>query len=207
MTNVVLVEDQSLFRTGLVAIIERFDEVRVVAEYTNGQDFLDSREYLTSGACDLVFLDLSLPGKSGMEILHELEPELGAFPPICILSMFPPAFYVEKVKALGVQGYLSKDCSMEALHQAIVRISQGYSHFPEGEGTLTEPMALNHLSIRESEVFKLLTRGLTLKEIAFELHVSVKSISTYKSRLMIKLGAESLSDLYKIAVMYHESSK
>ncbi|MGH0053532.1 MAG: LuxR C-terminal-related transcriptional regulator [Sphaerochaetaceae bacterium] len=206
MIRVILVEDQSLFRKGLISIMEKFDDVQVIAEYADGKEFFLDSKKLSTDMCDLIFLDLSLPWKSGLEILEELKACGRTLPPVCILSMFPPAFYLEKTKELGVRGYLTKDCNPTTLHKAIRTITDGNSYFPENEIQAEQPFVFSNLSGRETEVFKLLTKGLTIKEIAYELQISVKSVSTYKSRLMEKLGVESLSDLYKMAAMCHEAS-
>lgn len=201
MISIALVDDQSLFRAGLASIITRESEMEVAAEFSDGEAFLTSLDSPEQDPYDIILLDISLPGKSGLEILAELSSFGKELPPICILSMFPSSFYIEQVKKLGAQGYLSKNCSEHVLCHAITVIAQGGMYFPEETIEAVNPSLFSTLSEREMEVFKLLTKGLTIKEIAYELQISVKSISTYKSRLMEKLGADSLSDLYKIVVV------
>lgn len=202
MTRIIVVEDHSLFRKGLISILEGRQGISIIAEYADGMEFLQQLQHMESTTCDLIFLDLAMPYTSGIEILVSIQQRIAKLPPICVLSMYPDIFYLEQVKNLGARGYLSKDCTPETLFQAITEITQGGSFFLQKNAKERNQNLLENLSKRELEVFNMLARGLTVKEIAYELKISIKSVSTYKSRLMGKLGVDGLSDLYKMTVMY-----
>lgn len=205
MISIVLVEDHLLFRKGLASILEQDPEVRVTAEFADGNAFITAIKEGQLDHCDLVFLDIALPWKTGLEVLSELSEEHVALPPICILSMYPDLFYLEDAKSLGARGYLNKNVDPETLSLAVKELVSGRTFFLSKEqDTGQDSGMLDSLSSRELEVFKLLARGMTIKEIGYELHISIKSVSTYKTRLMQKLGVDSLSDLYTMTVMYKE---
>ncbi len=203
MVNVIVVEDHLLFRKGLISILESKGTVKVIAEYVNGQEFLSAVDSGKVSESDLVFLDISMPWKSGLEVLAEVKDRELSIPPVCVLSMYPDQFYMEQVKELGGKGYLTKDSDLSILESAVEELTEGRTFFLAKEKKQDESF-LENLSAREISVFKLLTQGMTIKEIAYELDISVKSVSTYKSRLMEKLGVESLSDLYKMSLFFEE---
>ncbi len=203
MIRVVVVEDHLLFRKGLISILEAQQRIEVVAEYANGKEFLEAAEGEEVQGSDLVFLDISMPWKSGLEVLQEVSEKGMKIPPVCVLSMYPDQFYLEQVKTLGARGYLTKDSDLSILESAVEEIVEGRTFFLAKEKK-QDVSFLDNLSKRESAVFKLLTQGMTIKEIAYELDISVKSVSTYKSRLMEKLGVESLTDLYKMSLFFEE---
>ncbi|SMP40709.1 two component transcriptional regulator, LuxR family [Sphaerochaeta associata] len=202
MISIAVVEDHALFRKGLISMLERESDIRVVSEYCDGREFLQSLEYDNLAAIDLIFLDIALPWKNGLEVLQELQQKIPDHPPVCILSMYPEVFYLKESKALGARGYLNKNVEYDVLKQAIDAILQGNTFFAKKESGKQQIGELENLSERELEVFKLLAHGYTVKEIGFELKISIKSVSTYKSRLMQKLGVDSVLELYKLAVMH-----
>ena len=207
MINVIVVEDHALFRTGLIAILEESNEIFVVGEYHDGKNFIHAIEQKNLPQADIVFLDISMPWFSGLEVLQAIENKGYVVPPICMLSMYPEKFYLSQVKNHGARGYINKDSNIKELREAIDVIIKGGTAFSDEMNEKREISLsgyLENLSAREIEVFKLLAQGMTVKEIAFELKISVKTISTYKSRLMEKLGADSLSDLLRLALMYEE---
>jgi len=97
MVRVIVVEDHLLFRKGLISILEAQQRMRVVAEYANGQEFLNAVETGTVETSDLVFLDIAMPWKSGLEVLQEVRERSLKIPPVCVLSMYPDQFYLEQV--------------------------------------------------------------------------------------------------------------
>ena len=207
MINVIVVEDHALFRTGLIAILEESNEIFVVGEYHDGKKFIEAIELNSLPLADIIFLDISMPWLSGLEVLQAIENKGYIVPPICMLSMYPEQFYLSQVKEHGARGYINKDSNIKELREAIDVIIKGgtaYSDKMNERREISLDGYLENLSAREIEVFKLLAQGMTVKEIAFELKISVKTISTYKSRLMEKLGADSLSDLLRLALMYEE---
>ncbi len=202
MINIAVIEDHALFRKGLISMLERESDIKVVAEYADGREFLQSLDYANLEAVDLIFLDIALPWINGLEVLQELKENHPHHPPVCVLSMYPEVFYLKEAKALGAKGYVSKNVEYEILRQAIDEILRGKTFFIKKESNVQQVGELENLSEREMEVFKLLARGYTVKEIGFELQISIKSVSTYKSRLMQKLGVDSVLELYKLAVIH-----
>ncbi len=205
MIRVVVVEDHLLFRKGLISILEAQNEIEVVAEYSNGREFMEHVQRPEIQESHLIFLDISMPWKSGLEVLQELREFNIETPPVCVLSMYPDMFYLEQVKELGAKGYLTKDSDLSILQSAVKEIVQGRTFYLASERK-QDSSFLDNLSAREIDVFKLLTKGFTIKEIAYELEVSVKSVSTYKSRLMEKLGVDSLTELYKMSLFFEGDS-
>ncbi len=202
MKRITVVEDLLLFRKGLVSMLEKQGDIQVVAEFSDGRSFFEAVKTATLPLCDLIFLDLALPWMSGLELLSQLQQELDKLPPICILSMYPDCFYLQEAKVLGVKGYLHKNCEPETLISAIEQLTKGKTFFLAKEVPFQEQGLFTQLSERELAVFSLLTRGLTTKEIGYEMKISIKTVSTYKTRLMQKLGVESTNDLYKMTAMY-----
>ena len=207
MKRIIIVEDHLLFRKGLISILEGKLGASVIDEYSDRKAFLEQVDTIDRSTCDLIFLDLAMPWISGIEILQELQGRMNELPPFCILSMYPDVFYLEQTKALGAKGYLSKDCDPTILFHAIEELTQGGSFFLQKTTREKQQNLLENLSNRELEVFSLLVKGSTMKEIAYDLHISIKSVSTYKSRLMEKLGSDSLSDLLKMTAMFPARSQ
>ena len=204
MIRIALIDDQIIIREGLKTILQEYDELSVAMEFSTAGDAIERYEELLS--CQIIILDISMPQRSGLEFLKELYQR--DFPiPILILSVYPNRVFEEKAKEFGAQGYLNKNCSVETLISEIYRIV-GYKHTHTGEtaGAIDQPQMndtpglLETLSIREREVFRLLCDGKTTKEIAFVLNISIKSVATYKTRLMEKLGVDSLQGLLRIGM-------
>ncbi len=205
MIKVLIVEDHPIVRQGLRKILEEQPDMKVAREARNWQQAID---FARKVDCDLVLLDLDLPGKSGLEILKMLKdsrPKL----PVLMLSVHPEEQFALRVLKAGASGYLTKASSPENLVRAVRRASQGKQYITR---TLSEILASElrtqfedhpheKLSDREFQVARLIGSGKTVSEIAEELRLSVKTISTYRARIMEKMEMKSNAELMRYAIL------
>jgi DNA-binding NarL/FixJ family response regulator len=204
MTKVLIADDHPLFRHGLKQLLLSVSAQWQVDEAGNGQEILDRvwrEDY------DLVFLDISLPGRSGLEILQEImraKPETR----VLILSMHSEDQYAAQAIKAGAAGYLSKDCDAQELMDAINMVLKGEAYFRTGTlKKLTtaikdgrEKAPHEQLSVREYEIMQLLIKGEKQTEIARRLSISKSAVSTYRFRILEKMGMKSNSELVQYAV-------
>lgn len=199
MINVFLADDHMMFREGLKQIITREQDITIAGEAGNGQALIDC---IASVNVDIIILDISMPGMTIFSVLDALErlvPDI----PILVLSMHPEEQYAIRMMKAGVSGYLTKESAGEELIKAIRKISAGGKYI---SSTLAETLLsfysgdksrLPHeiLSNREYEVMCLLSTGKTLKEIADILCISDKTVTTYRSRVLEKIGVKNNAEL------------
>lgn len=206
MISVIVVEDHLLVRSGLASLFEKNGDFRIVAEYADGREFIQALTSLPQA--DVILMDIAMPWLSGLEVLEQLKAQAN-FPPVVLVTMFPHRTYAEQALHLGARGYVTKDSSQEELLAAIATVAAGgtYGFNGYGNDSLSSsmdmdgaPSLIEGLSSREHEVFRALCAGMTVKETAYALDISVKSVSTYKTRLMEKLGVDSLSELIRIGL-------
>ena len=204
MTRVLVVDDHSLFREGLKQIIAETPDLRVTGEAVGGHDALRAIEGHTY---DVVVMDLSMPEGSGLEALMQLRsyaPDL----PVLILSMHPEQQYGVRVLKAGACGYLSKDAAPDHLIEALRKVAAGGRYVtPTVAERLAEHLSADTtgplhetLSEREFQVLRLLAQGLTVGEIADTLALSVKTVSTYRSRLLEKMNMQSNAEVTRYAL-------
>ncbi len=201
MINVLLVDDHTIVRKGIRQILEETDDIAVKGEAKNAEEMfqkLQQEEY------DMVVLDISLPGRSGVDALKQIKqthPQL----PVLILSMYPENQYALRVMKSGASGYLTKESAPEEMINAIRIINRGKRYI---NANLAEELAnfLNggsrsqthqNLTDREYEVLIKIAQGKSLTEIGKQLSLSVKTISTYRSRILKKMNMKTNSDLIK----------
>ncbi len=204
MVNVVVVDDHLLVREGVTSLLRRTEDVRVTATFGDGRDFL--RGARTLDRIDVLLLDITMQHSDGMDVLRRLQTWRNP-PRVLFLSMHPERRFAAEAMRLGAHGYVTKDADDETLLTAIRTVASGGTYLsatgnelllrPEpasgSEGVQTT--GFGSLSDQELRVLRLLKQGLTVKEIAFDLEVSSSTVSTYKTRLMTKLGARTLVDL------------
>lgn len=204
MSRFLLVDDHAVVRRGVRQIIGDAFPDSVFGEAASGPEAVRMVE---EGDWDLAVLDIALPGRSGLDVLKEvrrLRPKL----PVLILSIYPSDQYATRVLRAGAAGYLTKESVPEVLTKAVTRILEGRTYIGEdvaerlasqiregGDRPLYES-----LSDREYEVLRLLGQGLLVSEVADHLKLSVKTISTYRSRLLSKLGLETSAQLIRYAL-------
>ncbi len=202
MIRIFIADDHAMVRGGLKQIIGTCSDMQVVGEATDGNALLSS---LQRGACDLLLLDMTMPGLSGIDLIQRLQKEHPALP-VLILSMHNEGQFVARAVKAGASGYVTKGSEPEVLLAAIRKIAPGGRFI---DPSLVEAMvfeapatgALPHesLSERELQILKLIAAGLPLGRIADQLHLSPKTVSTYKMRLMDKLGIDNNADLIRYA--------
>ena len=199
MIRIAIVDDHAIVRAGLRQFFADQPDFAVVAEAANGRDALD---IVRAGEIDVMVLDISMPEQNGVDTLAAIKlraPEL----PVLILSGFPEAHYATTLLRQGASGYLNKDCDPEEIVKAIRTVFRGRKYVSAGlaerlaEGLVAggdKPLH-EQLSERELQVFLRLAQGQTIGHLADDLSLSVKTVSTYRSRVMDKMGLESNSDL------------
>jgi len=210
MTRVLIADDHPIVRHGVRRMLEAESDLAVTGEAGTCAEAL---ERALRDDCDFVLLDLNMPGRGGLDVLQELKrqrPDL----PVLILSMYDEVqFAVRAIKA-GAAGYLTKDSAGDELVRAIRHIVGGRRYV---SGTLAEPLAAyladggrgirDRLSERESRVLALLVDGQTVTKIADELALSVKTVSTYRTRLLRKLHVDSTAALVRYALEHQIASR
>ncbi len=210
MKRVFLADDHSIIRDGLKQILTETEDLTVVGEAANGNELLSR---LQSLECDVLVLDISMPGKSGLELIklvHRDHPRL----PILILSMHHEDQYALRAFRAGAAGYITKESDAELLVAAIRKVAAGgilvSPHVAELMARRIGPdsQALPHtrLSNREYQVFEMLVAGQGLTDIGIALSLSVKTVSTHKSRLMQKMELATTSELVRYAIAHGLSS-
>jgi len=200
MIRIAIVDDHAMVRAGLRQFFADQIDFTVVAEATNGREAL---EIVRQGAVDVILLDISMPGQSGVDALAGIRaraPDL----PVLILSGFPEEHYATMLLRHGASGYLNKDCDPEEIVRAIRTVCRGRKYITAGVaeqladglggGGGGQPLH-EHLSERELQVFLRLARGETIGHMAESMSLSVKTVSTYRTRVMEKMKLESNSDL------------
>ena len=206
MIRIVVADDHTIVREGLKQLLAAAGDLQVVGEAQDGFEVLKRVRELDF---DLLLLDMSMPGKSGIELIKQVKAEKPKLR-ILVLSMHEEHQYAVRAIRAGASGYLTKESAAAQLVAAIRKVAGGGAFIsaevaerlaldamPHAEGPLHAS-----LSDREYQVFRLLVSGLSVSEIAEHLHLSAKTISTHKARLMEKLGVDSNADLVHYAVRH-----
>jgi len=199
-----IADDHTILRDGLKQILADCDDMTVGGEAENGLEVLKK---IREEEWDVLVLDMSMPGRSGIELIKQVKEEKPKLP-ILILSMHKEDLYAIRTLKAGASGYLSKDSASALLVNAIRKVASGGIFI---NAKVAEKLALGlqqpadslphtRLSDREYQVFLLLVYGKGVTDIANELSLSVKTISTHKSRILEKMGLDSLSGLVKYAL-------
>jgi two-component system invasion response regulator UvrY len=199
IVKVAIVDDHAIVRAGLKQFLSEMVDLRVVGEAASGREAID---LVRTTEIDVLIMDLSMPGQSGIDALAMIRakaPDVG----ILILSGYPEEQYAVNLIRQGASGYLNKECEPMEIVNAIRTIALGRRYISPSvaeliaqqlnrkEGTAAHDL----LSEREFQVFLKLAKGETAGEIAQALSLSVKTVSTYRTRLMEKMGLQSNSDL------------
>ena len=204
MTNtlirIVIADDHAIVRTGLRQFFSEQVDLRVTGEAANGREALD---LVRQGDLDVLVMDLSMPGSSGIDALAAVKaraPEL----PVLILSGFAEEHYATALLKKGASGYLNKECDPEEIVKAIRTLYRGRKYISAGVAELlaagvgdgsSGQLPHEQLSEREFQVFLRLAQGETIGHMAQGMSLSVKTVSTYRTRVMEKMGLASNSDL------------
>ncbi len=204
MIKVLITDDHPVVRQGIRQILSEYADIEVVDEAGQGSELLDQ---VMNNDYDVVLLDISMPGKSGLELLKDLKvlrPELA----VLILSVHPEAQYAIRALKSGASGYLPKSTLPDELIKAIRKVAVGKKYITPSLAEIIatdfdqtdEKPVYQNLSDREFEVLCQLASGKSLKEIGEELSLSAKTISTYRERILDKLGLKSTAEIIRFAI-------
>jgi two-component system, NarL family, invasion response regulator UvrY len=204
MIRVLIADDHAILRRGLIEILRRELKDAVCGEAENAQQSLAE---VQGHDWDVVILDITMPGRSGVDVLADLKrlrPKL----PVLVLSMYPEDQYAKRVLKAGASGYMNKDSAPEELIKAIRKVLAGGRYVSR---TLAEKLALDlcedagrpvheTLSNREFEVLRMFAQGKTTSQIAEELQLSVTTVSTYRTRILEKMNMTTTAELMHYAL-------
>lgn len=199
MIRILLADDHEIMRDGLKRILAAAGDLQVAGEAASGDAAL---ALVRANDYDIAMLDLSMPGLSGIDLIKRLKAEKPSLR-LLVLSMHAEQQYAARALKAGASGYLTKDSAAAQLVGAIRKIAAGGVHISEAAAaSLVSSAQAPHqaLSDREFEVLRLLASGLSPTEIGEHLHLSVKTISTHKARLLEKLGLGSTAELVRYAM-------
>lgn len=208
ITKIALVDDHTLFRTGLAGLLSQHDGFEVVADVGSGEEFL---EMLPSLDVDVVFMDISMPGMDGAETTRRAlaeRPDLR----IVTLSMYGDEHYYTRMMESGASGFLLKDSDIEEVYSAVEVTMDGDSYFSSALlGTLTRNMSMlavdepdeDQLSNREVEILVEVCRGLSNQEIADKLFISKRTVDKHRANIMEKTGCKNTANLVVYAIKNH----
>jgi DNA-binding NarL/FixJ family response regulator len=204
MINVVVVDDHAVVREGLKRIIAENPGMTVSGEAADGYEAL---EVLKKHPCDVVLLDITMPNKSGLDVLKELHADSPRLP-VLVLSMHPEDQYAVRVLRAGAAGYVTKESAPAKLVQAIRKVVRGGKYVSPALaeklvydlGNAADKAPHEILSDREYQVLCMIASGKTVTNIAEELSLSVKTISTYRVRILEKLKMNNNAEMTRYAI-------
>jgi len=211
--RLLIVDDHPIVRQGIVELLGRHKDIEVVAQAEDAQEGL---ALIRQQTFDLAIVDLSLRGLSGMELIKQLQAEYPSLP-VLVLSMHDELFYAERALRAGARGYIMKQEALEKIDEAIktvlsgeVFVSQTVSakvlhRFVSGASSRNED-AVEILSDREFEVYQLLGQGYGTRQIADMLHISHKTVETYRANIKNKLRLRNASELVQSAVQWVQTA-
>lgn len=205
MTRILIADDHTIVRKGLKQILSEGMRNVEFGESSNASETLE----LIKKKFDLLILDLSMPGRSGIDLLKDIKVQSPKIP-ILVLSMYPEDQYALRVIKAGAMGYLTKDSAPEELVNAVAKILKGGKYISAALsdqllGLIQRPQQgedYEQLSDREFQVLKLIASGKTASEIADSLSISVKTVSTYRTRILEKLQLSSNAELTRYALQH-----
>lgn len=205
--KILIADDHAIIRRGLKEILEEAPGMVVTGEATNGQEVLAKIE---KQDFDVVMLDITMPGRSGLDILKDLKHTRPGLP-VIVLTVHPEEQYAVRIMKEGAAGYLTKESAPEELVMALKRVSSGRKYITP---SLAEKLAFaldvdaekplhETLSNREYQVLRLIASGKKVKEVAEELCLSEKTISTYRFRTLQKMGLKNSAQLIRYAFKHN----
>jgi DNA-binding NarL/FixJ family response regulator len=206
MIRILIGDDHAIVRQGLRQVLTLIPGLELVGEAKNGWEVI---ELIHTCAPNLLLLDMNMPGPSGVDLIKRVREEAPRLP-VLVLSMHGESQIAGRAIKAGASGYLTKDSEPEALVLAIRQVASGANYiepavaerllFQSASKDSAEPHAA--LSDREYQIFLMLVQGRGVTEIGEALHLSAKTVSTHKARLMKKLGVDNLSDLVRYALKH-----
>ncbi len=204
MVNVFIADDHALIREGLKKTLKGEPDLVVAGEASNAHELLQA---LRQQPADVILLDISMPGESGLDALKELKQQYPHLP-VLILSVHPEHRFAVRALKAGAAGYVTKDTAVEELVQAIRKIVGGgkYVSVSLAEKLVEEleskgdKLPHENLSDREFQVMRMLAAGKTRNEIADELSISLSTVNTYRNRILEKMKTQTNADLTRYAI-------
>ncbi|MGZ3158831.1 MAG: response regulator [Burkholderiaceae bacterium] len=205
--RLLIADDHTIMREGLKRILEGATDINVAGEAVNGFETLTQ---IRKGGFDQVLLDLSMPGRNGVDLIRQIRLEAPKLP-ILVLTMHDEEQYAVRTMHAGAQGYVTKESAGVELVNAIRQVASGRPYITM---KVAEQLALNvmpsnsdlphkRLTERESEIFNLLAQGKSISGIATALHLSVKTVSTHKANILNKMGLNSISEIVQYALSHN----
>jgi two-component system, NarL family, response regulator NreC len=205
--RILLAEDHQITRQGLRSLIEKQADMEVIGEAENGRQAVAKAGELTP---DIIIMDVTMPELNGMEATRQIRTN-NQRAKIIALSMHSDSLFVTEMLKNGASGYLLKDCAIEDLIRAIRVVIEGQIYLSPAISGIVVDAFLNRtpdadvassemLSDREREVLQLMAEGITTKQIALKLHISVKTVETHRRQIMQKLNLHTIAELTKYAI-------
>lgn len=204
--KVILADDHQLFREGLANLLADSTEIEVIALAVNGKDAVDKAKQLHP---DVLLMDINMPEMDGVEATSQLLKEMPGIK-IIGLSIHANKQYIKGMLEVGSSGYLFKNCSFDELIKAIQTVHQGKKYLSEKITEIIIQEYLNNeeivstassnLTLRESEILKLIAEGVPVSDISNRLFVSIKTINTHKQHILEKLNLKTTTDIIKYAL-------
>jgi len=204
--RVLLADDHRMVRAGIRSLLERMPGIEVVAEAGDGREAI---QFVGKHSPDIVLMDITMPGMNGLEATRHFtknQPQV----PVIILSMYADEEHVYQALRAGASGYLLKGAAIEELELAIRSVARGETYLspPVSKPVIMEYIrrtnigsgARENLSPRQAEILKLIAEGKPMKQIAFDLAISVKTVETHRMALMTRLGVKDVAGLVRYAV-------
>ncbi len=207
MIRVYIVDDHAIFREGLKKVLGTVPDITIAGEASNGSEALDK---ILGGRCDVVVLDLGLPGISGFDVLRTLKQKRPSLP-ILIMSIHTEEEYALTVLKAGGSGYLTKESVPDDLIKALRKAARGETYMSEslGERLVRDLRGRLHdrpherLTAKEYQVFSLIVKGKSIKEISHQLSLARPTISTYRTRILQKMKMKSNAELGRYAAKHN----
>jgi DNA-binding NarL/FixJ family response regulator len=205
MIKVLLADDHNIVRAGLRRIVEDSEDMEVVAEAADGREAI---RQVRNKSPDVVVVDISMPGLDGLEVINQLHSDYPNLP-IIVLTMHEEEQYVVRAIEAGAMGYITKRSAPEQLVKAIRKVLEGGRYLADEAAELlalrvargtNARSPLDTLSMRELQVLRRLALGHTNREIAESYHISIKTVDTYRSRLLKKLNLRNNAELSRFAI-------
>jgi DNA-binding NarL/FixJ family response regulator len=204
MTAVLLVDDHTIFRSGVRHLLLDEPDMRVTGEARNSAEAL---EQVKAHPFDVIVLDINMEGRSGLDVLGMLR-ALPRCPPVLMLSMYPEQQYALLAIQAGASGYVAKDAEPSELIRAIRQVAGGGRYLSATAARIVldqlrgqdDRPAHERLSIREHQIMHMIVKGMSVSSIADEMALSVKTVSRHRSNLLEKIGVASTAELVLYAV-------
>ena len=205
MINVLITDDHPVVRRGIRQILEDDERIGLINEAADGKELIRK---LADQKYDVILLDISMPGRSGLELIIQVK-KIQSSAAVLILSIHSEEMYAIQALKSGASGYLVKSSAPEELIRAIIKVSEGQRYISStlaenlAESAVTNGSKPIHdlLSAREMEVLVLFSKGKTVAQVALELSLSPKTISTYRQRLLEKLKLHTTADLIRYSIL------